>query len=153
MRRRALLLAGAAFLSAPAGATACSSCSGDPTGVPGVIVDYSQAVVASTSAVSAKACFGQICETGGSNDPLGPRILIPLANQASGPATVSLTVTNTQGSVVLETQGTFTVPAIHNGEGCGDDLWELSLTLKDGRLQTTNQIHLTPISAPPMTPR
>jgi hypothetical protein len=152
MRNRALLLAGVAFLAAPAGTVACSGCSGDATGVPGVIIDYSEAVNTTTTAVNAKACFGQTCQTAASDDSLGPRILIPLANKASGPATVSLTLTNSQGSVVLNTEDTVSVPAIADGEGCGQNLWQLSLTLKDGRLRVTSQIHLAPAS-PPTTPR
>lgn len=146
---RMALLASLALLGASQGAAGCSSCSGDPSGDPGVVIDYGEVVhnSAATGPVHAKACFGQVCREADSNGPLGARLLVPLANEASPAAPVSLKVTTVGGAVLYNAQEEFAVPAIHNGEGCGADLWSLSVIVRDNKLQTTSPIKLTPSSA------
>ncbi|MBW8802350.1 MAG: hypothetical protein JF587_00580 [Catenulisporales bacterium] len=146
MRTRTAWLAAVAAVSACSSTTERASCSGDPVGIPGVVVDYGEVVRLhpEAGAVHAKACFGQVCRETDSNGPLGARFLVPLANASSPATTVSLKTTDPHGATLLDTQDTFTVPTISGGAGCGVPLWELSLVVHDGRLTATNPIKLTP---------
>lgn len=126
----AVMAAGSASLSACA-----TSCAADTTtGTPGVIVDYAEVAAAHSGILHGKACFGTVCQESDSGQPLGPKIVIPLANNSS-PAT-PLEVTVTSGStVVLDTRGTFTVPRVSDGAPCGDaKQWQLNLSVRDGKL-------------------
>lgn len=146
MRTRAAWLAAATAVSACSSTAGHASCSGDPVGVPGVVVDYGEVVRLHPDAgpVHVKACFGQVCREGDSSGPLGARLLVPLANASSPATTFSVKATDPHGATLLDTQDTFTVPSIPGGAGCGVALWELSLTVHDGKLTATNPIELTP---------
>lgn len=149
--RHVLLLSTVALLAGPVGTTGCSSCSGDGPGSPGVIVDYSEVASTAAGPVRAEACFAQVCETGSSADPLGARVIVTLDNKAYPPATASLKITDSHGTVLLNTKDDFSIPKLSVNGGCGnEDFWQLNLEVKGGRLQqTSRRIELTPPPPPP----